>query len=135
MTERITTGQHWASKLATLFASWWFLLITIAFLNIWAALNSFHVIEYDTDWGKADFGLSQLTYLVDIIIIMSQKRQSIRDRLLLNRLIAMETDHGKKLDALHGRLDQQVSYLISLNDKVDTIGQRKKDINGRYTKI
>lgn len=128
MSERMTMGQRWAARFANLFASWLFLLATLIVLNIWAALNSFGIIHYDPELAKCNLSLSELTYFGDIIIIMNQIRQGIRDRLLLTRLVAMETAHGKSLEEI-------ITQLERIGTRIDDlVPAPKRDVYGRFTK-
>lgn len=126
MTEKLTVGQWWADRFAKIFASWCFLLFTVISLNTWAILNSFGIITYDIHWDKSNFCLSQLTYFVDIIIIMNQMRQSLRDRAILHQMVRMEGESIRH----HKQTHQDIAVL---HNRLDNIAQKQpRDGKGKF---
>ena len=91
MEERATLGQRVADKVASFGGSWTFIMIYVAFLVIWMAINSFILLHYGHGENGAQFDpypyillnlmLSMTAALQAPIIMMSQNRAAEKDRL------------------------------------------------------
>lgn len=91
MAERATIGQRIADKVASFGGSWTFIIIYVAFLVAWMALNSFVLIHYGHGENGAQYDpypyillnlmLSMTAALQAPIIMMSQNRAAEKDRL------------------------------------------------------
>ena len=87
--ERMTLGQRVADKVADTIGSWPFIIIQTVILTIWIILN---VTAWVKDWDPYPFILLNLMLSFQAaysgpVIMMSQNRQSSKDRL------AAEVDH------------------------------------------
>jgi uncharacterized membrane protein len=81
--ERLTVAQRAADRLASVIGSWSFILIQSALLIVWATLN---VVAWVRHWDPYPFILMNLMLSLQAafagpVIMMSQNRQSVRDRL------------------------------------------------------
>jgi CRP/FNR family transcriptional regulator, cyclic AMP receptor protein len=91
MEERATIGQRIADKVASFGGSWTFIIIYVAFLVAWMALNTFILVRYGRGDNGAQFDpypyillnlmLSMTAALQAPIIMMSQNRAAEKDRL------------------------------------------------------
>lgn len=80
---KTTTGQKAADKIATIMGSWKFLIIQTIILTFWVIIN---ITAYTNHWDPYPFILLNLFLSLQAaytapIIMMSQNRQSERDRL------------------------------------------------------
>ena len=104
----ITPGQRAADTVARIGGSWTFVLSFLFFLVIWMAINSFLLREASFDpypYILLNLVLSCLAALQAPIIMMSQNRQSERDR--------VESTHDYETD-----LKAEIE-IASLHDKID----------------
>lgn len=81
--EQLTAGQRTADGLAKLMGSWKFIIVQSIILALWAVLN---IIAWIQHWDPYPFILMNLVLSLQAayaapIIMMSQNRQSERDRL------------------------------------------------------
>ncbi|HEV2828399.1 MAG TPA: DUF1003 domain-containing protein [Pyrinomonadaceae bacterium] len=91
MEERATIGQRIADRVASFGGSWTFIMIYVAFLLSWMALNTFVLVHYGRGEQGAQFDpypyillnlmLSMTAALQAPIIMMSQNRAAEKDRL------------------------------------------------------
>ena len=123
MDERITVGQRVADGFAALIGSWRFIIVQSCILAIWIVLNLVAWVEH---WDPYPFILLNLALSFQAayagpIIMMSQNRQSAKDRLVA------EIDHQVNVKAelttdliLH-RLDSLEQQLDRLADARDVV--------------
>lgn len=85
---------------------------------MWAICNALHIVTFDKDLAFANFNLSQLTYFVDLVLMMNAVRQSNMDRQKLNAILKLEkvliaeNDVVKKeLTVLHSKLNYIMSKI------------------------
>ena len=81
--ERLTFGQHAADTVAEMMGSWKFIIIQSVILGAWVALNC---VAWLRHWDPYPFILMNLVLSTQAayaapIIMMSQNRQAVRDRL------------------------------------------------------
>jgi len=91
MEERATIGQRIADRVASFGGSWTFIMIYVAFLLSWMALNTFVLVHYGRGEQGVQFDpypyillnlmLSMTAALQAPIIMMSQNRAAEKDRL------------------------------------------------------
>ena len=107
--ESRTFGQRVADRTADFGGSWTFILLFLAFLALWATVNTIVLTTRAFDpypFIFLNLMLSMIAALQAPIIMMSQKRQTLRDRL------AAENDYQVNLRAeieireLHDKVDE-----------------------------
>jgi uncharacterized membrane protein len=112
---KLTFGQNLADKVARFGGSWAFIIIFGAILLFWVLLNGFLVARHGTSFDPYPFillnlFLSMLAAIQAPVILMSQNRQSVKDR----------------LDAAH---DYEVNLkaeleILSLHEKIDELREK-----------
>ncbi len=114
--KKLTFGQRLADKVAMFGGSWTFLIIFAAILIAWILLNAFLLTRRGNTFDPYPYillnlFLSMLAAVQAPIILMSQNRQSVKDR----------------LDAAH---DYEVNLkaeleILSLHEKLDELRDKK----------
>lgn len=113
---KLTFGQKLADKVASFGGSWTFIIIFGASLVLWVLLNSFILARRDAAFDPYPYillnlFLSMLASVQAPLILMSQNRQGVKDR----------------LDAAH---DYEVNLkaeleILSLHEKIDDLRESK----------
>jgi CRP/FNR family cyclic AMP-dependent transcriptional regulator len=81
--ERLTIGQRVADRVAAFGGSWPFIFLFGGIMIVWMAINVLALTHYDPyPFILLNLGLSGLAALQAPIIMMSQNRQSAKDKLL-----------------------------------------------------
>ncbi|MGZ5492807.1 MAG: DUF1003 domain-containing protein [Thermoanaerobaculia bacterium] len=81
--ERLTFGQRVADRVAAFGGSWPFIFLFGGIMAVWMAINVMALAHYDPyPFILLNLGLSALAALQAPIIMMSQNRQSAKDKLL-----------------------------------------------------
>ncbi len=111
-----TFGQKIADKVAAFGGSWTFIIIFVGVLIVWVLLNSFVLARRNDAFDPYPYillnlFLSMVAALQAPVILMSQNRQSVKDR----------------LDAAH---DYEVNLkaeleILSLHEKIDELRETK----------
>ena len=114
--KKLTFGQRLADKVATFGGSWTFIIIFAAILLSWVVLNTIVLARHSASFDPYPYillnlFLSMLAAVQAPVILMSQNRQSIKDR----------------LDAAH---DYEVNLkaeleILSLHEKIDELREMK----------
>lgn len=112
----LTFGQRVADKVASFGGSWTFIILFIVILIAWVALNTLIMAQRGNTFDPYPYillnlFLSMLASFQAPVILMSQNRQGIKDR----------------LDAAH---DYEVNLksemeILSLHEKIDELRERK----------
>jgi uncharacterized membrane protein len=105
--EQLTLGQRAADWVAAVGGSWPFLFVAVAGISLWVVLN----IESDRPFDAFPFiflnlVLSCLAALQAPIIIMSQNRQAVKDRLDAQHDYEVNLKAEMEIMALHVKLDE-----------------------------
>ena len=113
---KLTFGQKLADRVASFGGSWTFILIFAAVLLSWIVLNSFILARSSAEFDAYPYillnlFLSMLAAIQAPVILMSQNRQGVKDR----------------LDAAH---DYEVNLkaeleILSLHEKLDELREQK----------
>lgn len=116
--ENFTWGQRLADRVADLNGSWAFILFLIGSTLLWVAINSSHFKFDDYPYQFYNLALAILVALQGPLIVMSQNRQTLKDRAqaetdfrvnlknevgiesLIRELGAFHAETGKRLEAL-----------------------------------
>jgi len=126
-----TAGDRIADRVARFGGSWTFILLFIAALVIWVALNAFLMTAYARAFDPYPFVflnliLSMVAALQAPIILMSQNRQANRDRVAaaldydvnlkaeLEIMAVHEKLDGLRIDRLHALVEKQHAMLEEL---------------------
>jgi len=119
--ERLTFGQRVADKVATFGGSWTFILCFTAVLAVWVVLNSTALLSRHFDpypYILLNLFLSMLAAVQAPVIMMSQNRQSAKDRLKsdldydVNLKAELEVAHlHRKVDHIYERLEEHWAKL------------------------
>jgi uncharacterized membrane protein len=114
--KKLTFGQRLADKVAGFGGSWTFIIIFAAILLTWVLLNTLILMRHSSSFDPYPFillnlFLSMLAAVQAPVILMSQNRQGIKDR----------------LDAAH---DYEVNLkaeleILSLHEKIDELREMK----------
>ena len=114
--KKLTFGQRLADKVAAFGGSWTFIIIFAAILLSWVALNTLILARHNTSFDPYPYillnlFLSMLAAVQAPVILMSQNRQGVKDR----------------LDAAH---DYEVNLkaeleILSLHEKIDELRELK----------
>ena len=116
ISEQITFGQKLADKVASFGGSWAFISIFMSVMIVWIILNSYILIKLNGSFDPYPYillnlVLSMLAAIQAPIILMSQNRQSYKDR------ISAEHDYEVNLKA---ELE-----IIALHDKIDSLKEKQ----------
>lgn len=106
--ERLTFGQKLADRVAAVGGSWGFIIGFGVFLGGWAILNTVVLAAHAFDpfpFIFLNLMLSMLAALQAPVIMMSQNRQTAKDR--FEARLDYETNQRAEaqIEALHGKLD------------------------------
>ena len=105
--DSLTFGQHLADSVAQGMGSWRFIIIQTCIVILWMVLN---LIAYVFHWDPYPFILLNLLFSTQAayaapVIMMSQNRQSERDREQANADYQTNLDAKKEIEELMIRLD------------------------------
>jgi len=112
--ERMTVGQRVADKVADTIGSWPFIIIQTVILTAWIIINLVTVLTYKKEtWDPYPFILLNLMLSFQAaysgpVIMMSQNRQSSKDRL------AAEVDHQ-----VNAKAELEINNLIRRIDELE----------------
>ena len=106
--ERLTVGQRAADLIARHMGSWRFIIVQASLLLLWLVVNS---LAWLHDWDPYPFILLNLVLSFQAafaapVIMMSQNRQAVRDRLDAERDYAVDRRAELEGVAIHARLDE-----------------------------
>jgi CRP/FNR family transcriptional regulator, cyclic AMP receptor protein len=123
--ERMTLGQRVADKVATFGGSWPFIFVFGAIMLFWVLLNSTALLSHHYDpypYILLNLFLSMLAAIQAPVIMMSQNRQSAKDRLKgdldyeVNLKAELEVAQlHRKVDSLYERLEEHWARVEAQN--------------------
>lgn len=105
---KLTFGQRLADRVAEFGGSWTFILIFAAFLVAWVVLNSVMLVSSAFDpypYIFLNLLLSMIAAIQAPVIMMSQNRQAIKDRLEAQHDYEVNLKAEIEVLALHDKLD------------------------------
>ncbi len=118
---QMTLGQRIADKVAAFGGSWPFILLFLGFMGIWLVYNLGGRKFDPFPFILLNLILSMLAALQAPVIMMSQNRQSARDRLDAQHDYEINTKAELEILALHAKIDQlreeQWVTLIELQER------------------
>lgn len=117
--ERMTTGERVADSFARVIGSWPFIITQTVFVALWMALNVVALINH---WDPYPFILLNLLFSIQAayagpVIMMSQNRQSERDRL------QAEADFGTNVKA-ECEIEEMQTSLRRIEDALAELTRR-----------
>jgi uncharacterized membrane protein len=117
--EQLTFGQRLADKISSFGGSWTFIIIFLSILVSWMAINSFYLISPKQAFDPFPYiflnlMLSTIAALQAPVIMMSQNRNTAKDRLDIteNYKVSLKTD--LEIIRLHQKIDE-LTKIISQN--------------------
>ncbi len=117
--EQLSFGQRLADKISEFGGSWTFIIIFLSILIVWILLNSFFLIGPQEVFDPYPYillnlMLSTIAALQAPVIMMSQNRQTQKDRLDIveNYKVSLKTELEiallhQKIDELRAAIDKQ----------------------------
>ena len=108
--EEFTFGQQLADKVASFGGSWVFIFLFVGILLTWVGLNSFILIQWNDAFDPYPFillnlMLSMIAALQAPIIMMSQNRQTEKDRAYAEHDYEVNLKAELEIMALHEKVD------------------------------
>lgn len=121
--ERLTLGQRSADRLAAFMGSWPFLVGQTLLLVLWVILNA---LAWASHWDPYPFILLNLFLSLQAayaapVIMMSQNRQVIKDRIEAHNDFMVNQKTEEEVRAILERLDAQNQALEHLSQKIETL--------------
>ena len=123
--EQLTFGQRLSDKISAFGGSWTFIIIFLSILISWMAINSLYLVNQREAFDPYPYillnlVLSTIAALQAPIIMMSQNRQTAKDRLDIteNYKVSLKTD--LEIMRLHQKIDELTQIISSskaTNDK------------------
>jgi len=118
-----TFGQRLADKVAEVGGSWGFIIAFGTFIFAWVAVNSILLAAYPFDpypYIFLNLTLSMLAAVQAPVILMSQNRAAVRDRLMATHDYEVNLKAEIEIAALHEKLDQiRTQELATLIQKLE----------------
>jgi uncharacterized membrane protein len=138
---QLTFGERMADAVASFGGSWTFILLFLGFLVVWAFSNTVLLGNHAIDpypYIFLNLMLSMLAALQAPIIMMSQNRQSAKDRLAAEHDYEVNLKAEVEICQLHDKLDElrarQLAELVSLQQQqVDLLKQIAERVKGSET--
>jgi uncharacterized membrane protein len=106
--KELTFGEHLSDKIAGFAGSWSFIALFAGLVILWVALNTYVLLSRPFDpypFILLNLVLSVLTAIQAPVIIMSQNRQEIRDRLHAERDYRVSIHTELEIHRLHKKID------------------------------
>jgi uncharacterized membrane protein len=106
--QQMTVGEHIADKVAQFGGSWRFIIIFGCILLVWMAINSFVLLRKPFDpypFILLNLVLSTLAALQAPVIMMSQNRQAVKDRMQASQDYEINLMAEIEIRDLHDKLD------------------------------
>lgn len=114
--ERLSLGQRLADQISKFGGSWTFIIIFLTILVTWMAVNSFFLVSPREPFDPYPYillnlMLSTIAALQAPVIMMSQNRQTQKDRLDIteNYKVSLKTD--LEITRLHQKIDELTAMI------------------------
>jgi uncharacterized membrane protein len=119
-----TAGERLADRVAAVGGSWSFIVVFLLVLVGWMAFNTFVLMTEAFDpypYILLNLTLSTLAAIQAPIILMSQNRAAVRDRLMATHDYEVNLKAEIEIAALHEKLDQiRTNELAALIQKMES---------------
>ena len=133
--EEASFGQRLADSIARVGGSWGFIISFLIFLALWALLNALllgHGAFDPYPFIFLNLVLSMVAALQAPVIMMSQNRQTERDRLNAAHDYEINLKAEIEIMALHEKLDEmRHSQIIGMRDEIAQIAEQVRRIDER----
>ncbi len=121
--ERLTVGQRTADTVARVMGSWRFIIIQSLILASWTVLN---VVAWIRHWDPYPFILMNLILSLQAayaapVIMMSQNRQAVRDRLEAHNDFLINQKAEEEIRVLMTNLEAQNRALSEIHEAVQRL--------------
>ena len=132
-TESLTVSDHIADAVANGMGSWRFIIIQSIFVVIWMLLN---VVGFLRHWDAYPFILLNLIFSTQAayaapIIMMSQNRQSQRDRIQAQEDYQTNIEAKKEIEALQLQIEKlEIQKLDKIIQMLEELKTNKKNVEG-----
>ena len=128
MEKHLTVGQRTADSVANSMGSWRFILIQSGLLSVWILLN---VVALVTHWDPYPFILLNLVMSFQAayaapIIMMSQNRQSQKDRLAADHDYQINLKAENEIKAILTHLEYQDDLILQILERLE----HRADVSG-----
>jgi uncharacterized membrane protein len=132
--EDLSFGEHLADRIAGFAGSWTFIAAFVGIISLWVGVNTFFLLSRPFDpypYILLNLFLSMLASIQAPVIIMSQNRQEIRDRLHAERDYQVSIHSDSEIHLLHKKMDylltNQGQRLLEIqNIQVELMGQQTR---------
>ena len=128
-----STGDRIADQIAQVGGSWTFILGFLGFLAVWIALNVWMLGQHPFDpypFIFLNLVLSMIAAIQAPVIMMSQNRQSQRDRLDAAHDYEVNLKAEIEIMALHEKLDEmRHGQIIGMRDEIAAMAEQLRRIN------
>lgn len=136
----LTFGQRMADRVAAFGGSWAFIGIFGAILIVWIALNVTLVSQRRHAFDPYPFillnlVLSTLAALQAPVIMMSQNRQSAKDRLDAQHDYEINVKAEIEIEELHANIAVLHSNIAALHENVDALHAEAKTLHARVLEV
>jgi uncharacterized membrane protein len=120
--QELTAGQRIADRFATVMGSWSFIIIQSIILAAWVAIN---VFAYVYRWDPYPFILLNLMLSFQAayaapIIMMSQNRQAVKDRIAAENDYQINVKAEDEVKSIMHHLEQQDEMMIDILHHLET---------------
>jgi len=127
--KQLTFGQRASDRIANIVGSWPFIIVQSILLAMWVVLNVAAVIRH---WDPYPFILMNLVLSMQAaytapIIMMSQNRQTERDRLEAHNDYVINQKAEEEIRAVMNHLETQAEALMQIYQILDN---HKASVNG-----
>lgn len=119
--EQLSLGQRLADKISAFGGSWTFIIIFLSILVSWMLINSLYLVSPKEPFDPFPYillnlVLSTIAALQAPVIMMSQNRQTAKDRLDIteNYKVSLKTD--LEIIRLHQKIDDLTGMLSNQNE-------------------
>ena len=129
MDEQMSFGDRLADKVADFVGSWKFLISYLTCIGLWCVLNVIELFFTPFDpypFGFLNLALGLVGSLQAPLIMMSQNRAQIKDRLRAEQDFQVSLKSELMLQQLHERLDE-----MHTPDAKDKTGEKRKKASSR----
>jgi uncharacterized membrane protein len=116
--DQLTLGQRLADKISAFGGSWTFIIIFLSILISWMIINSFYLVGLNEAFDPYPFillnlVLSTIAALQAPIIMMSQNRQTAKDRLDITENYKISLKSDLEIMRLHQKIDELTGIISS----------------------